>query len=224
MIKPILRFLHKRFKAQYASILYEDAKRPKDFDNMEHCFVDSIGVNYYTWPIKEQVPGLRFSKAESLHVQILAGISHIEWGQFITDMRKAINRQAEGAFIPDIARIAVLIEEMDKRATIGMYPDLMYELIATLYVREDENPLDIEDIMLAKKVAQFKKDSRSGVYDFFAKGHIQRYLTSLTMPEKEWMERWNQAELTLKSMSKFLSLSTKELDQVLKSGGVSSQP
>lgn len=218
MIKPLLRFLFKHFKAQYASILYEVKKTPKDFDNMEHCFTDSNGVQYFTWADKQQIPGLRFAQCESLVVQIMAAISHEEWGKLVKNMVEAFNRQSDGAFDPDIGRIAVLIGEIDQRVELRMHPALMYELISTLYVREDENPTFIDDTILEQKSKQFIKDSQSGIYDFFFNKYIQNYLKYINMPEEEWMQHWNLAQLKLKSMSKFLNLSTKELKALTESG------
>ena len=218
MIKPILRFLFKHFKAEYASILYEVKKTPKDFDNMEHCFTDSHGVQYFTWADKQQIPGLRFAQCESLVVQIMAAISHEEWGKFLTDMLEAINRQEDGKFIPNIGRIAALIDEMNKRNELILHPALMYELMATLYVREDENPLFIDDTILEQKSKQFIKDSQTGLYDFFFNRYIQAYLQYINMPEDEWTRHWNLAQLKLKSMEKFLNLSTIELKALTGNG------
>lgn len=218
MIKPFLRFLFKHYKAQYASIIYEVKKTPKDFDNMEHCFTDSNGVNYYTWADKGQIAGLRSAQAESLVVQIMASISHEEWGRFVKDMQKSFNRQADDKLKPDLARIAVLIGEMDQRTELHIHPGLMYELISTLYVREDENPLCIDDAILDQKVKQFIKDSKSGIYDFFFNKYIQNYLKYINMSEEEWMKRWQEAELKLKAMEKFMNLSTTELEALAKNG------
>ena len=221
MIKRLLRYLHKHHKAQYASILYEDVKRPKDFPNMEHCFVDSNGVNYYTWPDKGQIPMGRNADAESLAVQIMLCISKHGWGEFVTKMEKDLYRQVDGLPSPYYGGLAVLLKEMDQRAKLAMHPQLMWELVATLYIREDESPYHISDILLSQKVEQFKKDAGAGIHDFFAKGYIQKYLPYLNMPEKEWTQHWQTAEWKLKAMGKLLKISTKELEQIIKSGEVS---
>jgi hypothetical protein len=100
-------------------------------------------------------------------------------------MTEAINRKVKNQMSPDFAMIGHLITEIKRRAQY-LYPgDILMDLIAALYVREDENPSDMDMDLHKWKVEQFKKDSKGGLKDFFYNAGLKKYLPYLEKHTEE---------------------------------------
>jgi hypothetical protein len=196
----IYKLIYWLFKKQLLKIYYFEQSKKKGFQNMSQSFVDSNGKIHYT-PINDfDTPILRTKAIETAVLAITRGLSNDEIKKFIAAMKKAIGEGKK----PDVAMIGHLIIEMEKREDMLLHPDLMFDLVAYRYIREDEDPAVIDKEIHAQKVEQFKKDSREGLYDFFYAAGLTQYMPYLTKLEKEWIVYWEESTAKIKAMNKHL--------------------
>lgn len=190
------------FKKQLLKIYYQEQSKKKGFENMKSSFVDSNGLKYYT-PINDfDIPILRTKAIETCVLSIMRGLSESELSKFLYAMKKALGEGKK----PDLAIIGFLIIEMEKREKMLLHPDLMFDLVSYRYIREDEDPAIIDNEIHEEKIAQFKKDSKEGLYDFFYGAGLSLYIPYLTKLEREWSEYWQQATVKIQAMNKLLSI------------------
>lgn len=176
---------------------------------MKKVFVDSTGASYYSVENDFDMPLDRIRAIEICVLGIMAGMDNKEMVLIRESMKKAIN----GGNKPNIAHIGHLLIEWERREDMILHPDLMFDLVANKYIREDEDPAVIDKEIHSQKVAQFKKDSKEGLYDFFYRAGLSQYMPYLTKLESEWEELWRTSEIKIRVMNEHLkaSLSEQEL-------------
>jgi hypothetical protein len=198
----IYKLIYWLFKKQLLKIYYSEQSKKKGFENMTPTFVDSNGKRYFV-PVNDfDIPILRTKAIETAILAISRGLSQDELKKFIEAMKKAVGEGKK----PDVAMIGHLIIEMEKREDMLLHPDLMFDLVAYRYIREDEDPAVIDKEIHAQKVEQFKKDSIEGLYDFFYAAGVSQYIPYLTKSESEWNELWQDRTAKIKAMNKHLEL------------------
>lgn len=202
----ILRFIYWIFKKQILKIYYSDQPKTHGFDRMEKCFVDSNGMQYFKYKEDFDTPLERVRQFERILNELKAGISDENLKTFLDEMEKCLN----GGKKTEIAKIGFLVTEMKNRRDLVLHPDLMFDLVATLYIREDEEPAEINKTIHSQKIEQFKKDSREGLYDFFYRAGLSKYIPYLTKLESDWDEYWKESKIKVGAMKEFLKASTTE--------------
>lgn len=196
----IYRLIYWLFKKQLLKIYYSEQSKKKGFQNMQPSFVDSNSKRYFV-PINDfDIPILRTKAIETSILALSRGLSVDELKRFIEAMKKAVGEGKK----PDVAMIGHLIIEMEKREDMLLHPDLMFDLVAYRYIREDEDPAIIDKEIHAQKVEQFKKDSTEGLYDFFYAAGLAQYIPYLTKLESEWNAYWQESTVKIKAMNKHL--------------------
>ncbi len=176
---------------------------------MKKVFVDSNGKPYYSVENDFDMPLDRIRAIEICVLGIMAGLDNKEMVLIRESMEKAIN----GGNKPNIAHIGHLLIEWKRREEMLLHPDLMFDLVAYKYVREDEDPAVIDKEIHKQKIDQFKKDSKEGLYDFFYRAGLSQYMPYLTKLESEWEEYFRASEIKIRVMNEHLkaSLSEQEL-------------
>jgi hypothetical protein len=193
----MIRLIYRLFKTQILKLYYLDQPKKKGFEGFEKAFVDSNGKDYLK-PINDfDLPIQRVRDLETKLMRVRAGLSDENLDQFFDAMEKALG----GGRKVDVAMIGHLIIEMRKRKELLLHPDLMFDIVALRYIREDEDPAIVDAEIHRQKVEQFKKDSREGLYDFFYKAGLSQYLPYLSKLENEWNEYWEESKNKIEAMN-----------------------
>jgi hypothetical protein len=171
-------------------------KIKKGFEKTKEIFRDSKGNKYYAFENDFDIPHLRTREIEKCLMRISAGLSGSEMKTIIEAMKLALN----GGKKPDIARIGHLIMEMERREEMVLHPDLMLELVAYKYIREDENPIQINNSLHQEKIEQFRKDSMEGLKDFFLGAGLGAYMPFLQKSEIDWEEYWRESTIKIQAL------------------------
>lgn len=193
-----VKLLYWLFEKQILKIYFNKQSPKIGFSDMVKAFVDGNGIQYYTWEDDFHIPINRFKEIQVNLLRIKMGLSNEEINLFCDTMDVALNKGNK----PDIARIGHLITEMRSRQEMLLHPNLLFELIALKYVREDEQPHEVSEKIQSEKVEQFKKDSGGGLYSFFYKRGISNYLPYITKLESDWDIYWEEATAKIKALEK----------------------
>lgn len=197
----LIRVFYTLFKRQILKIYYLEQSKKKGFEGFQKVFVDSNGKQYYS-PVNDfDLPIQRTRDLETKLMRMRAGLSDENLDQFLNAMEKALGEGKK----PNLAMIGHLIIEMKKRKDLLLHPDLMFDIVALRYIREDEDPATVDLEIHKEKVDQFKKDSKAGLYDFFYNAGLTMYLPYLAKLESEWDEYWEESQMKIEAMNIHLS-------------------
>ena len=115
--------------------------------------MDSNGIQYYTFVDRYDIPLARFKEIEKRVMMLQYALTDNNIDQFCDAMEKAINKGKNS----DIAMIGHLINELRKRKEIMLHSELLFEMVSLLYVREDENPSNVDENIFKEKIKQLYK-------------------------------------------------------------------
>lgn len=194
------RIIYKLFKPIFLKHYFLDQSKKSGFENMEKVFIDSNGKAYYR-PINDfDLPHERTKELEKKIMRLKAGLSEEEMDLILDAMEKALNSGKKS----ELAVIGHCIIEIRKRKEILIHPDMMMDIAALRYIREDEDPSKIDAGIHKDKIAQFKKDSSGGLYDFFYKAGFSQIIPYLSKLEKDWNEYMMESEIKIKALNQHL--------------------
>ncbi len=194
------KLFYRIFKTVFLKHYFKEQSKLSGFENMEKVFVDSNGKIYYA-PVNDfDYPHERIKELEKKIMRLRAGLSEEEHDLILETMEKALNSGKKS----ELAVIGHCIIEIRKRKELLLHPDLMFDIMALRYVREDERPDKIDIGIHKEKVLQFQKDSQGGLYDFFYKGGLSRYIPYLDKLESDWEEYMMESEIKIKALTQTL--------------------
>jgi hypothetical protein len=182
-------------------------KKPKGFEKLEYKFTDSNGAHYYAHKDLFDIPLERFGKLNEYVLQLQRQLSNAELEGFIEAIEKKVKEalhDKENYYKP-LAKISVLLEEMNTRKDNILHSELMYDVASVCYVREDESPVKFDAEIHSEKVRLFRKDNIDKEYDFFVDAGLTEYLPFLPQLEKGFSRLLGgmdlQREATMKAVS-----------------------
>lgn len=196
----MIRLLFWLFKKQFLKLAFNHQCKPKGFDGMAKHFIDSNGMEYYSYNDDLDMPIARGKELQKRIMLLQACISEPNLVKFLDAMELALNSGKKS----DLAQIGFLIIEMRKRIGIWVDMDLLFDTVALAYIRSDENPAVWDKTIHEEKVAQFKKDSQGGLYDFFYMAGLTDYIPCAGKSTTEWMEYFEKSELKMMAIQKHL--------------------
>lgn len=186
----MIRLLFFLFRKSFLKLAFSNQGKPASFDKMQFAFIDSDGKKYYRFINDEEIPILRKGKLELHLKELQMGLSSDNLSTILEYMEMALGKGMK----PDLPRIGHAIIEMRNRKELLLHPDILFDLVSTLYIREDENPAKIDLDIHSQKTGQFKKDSAGGLYDFFYSAGLSTYIPYLPQL-KEGFEGFYQRQM-----------------------------
>lgn len=206
----MIKLLFRLFRKQFLKLAFNEQSKPVDFDKLNQVFIDSDGRKYYMYDDDMEIPVTRRGESVKYLQELEACLSREELGMFTDGMIVALEREEKGRFKPDFAMIGFLIKEIQLRKEGLFHPEIMFNLISTLYIREDENPSVIDPQIHKQKVEQFKLDSQGGLYDFFYSAAFKAYLPFTEMSPEEFVTYWREGKAIVEAMKQTLSTLSKQ--------------
>lgn len=200
------RLIYKIFKRIFLKHYFLDQSKKRGFDKMEKSFVDSNGKIYYTPYNDFDLPHRRTLAIEKSLLRLRAGLSDDDYDLILDTMEKALNSGKKS----ELAIIGHCIIEMRKRKDLIIHPDLLFDIAAYRYIREDEDPSIIDNEIHKQKIKQFEIDSKGGLYDFFYNAGLTRYIPYLEKLESEWEEYMRSSKIKIQALNIHLKAFTIE--------------
>ena len=191
----IIKLFYRLFRKQILKIYFSEQSTSAGFENMKVQFVDSEGRKYFSPDKDLDLPHVRTQEIQRRLMGVKFGLDDSYVEDFITAVKAALNNGKR----PDVAVIGHLINELEARSKIWLHPDVMFDMVAFKYIREDEDPAVIDKNIHIQKVEQFRKDSKEGLYDFFYKARLTDVLPFLKSLESEFPEFWRESIVQLKA-------------------------
>jgi hypothetical protein len=199
----ILFNLWNRHKKTFLSFYVKEVAKPILKTDLRYIFTDLQGKKYYEFSQDKPLPLERFGEQTRILEQISKGFSLSEQTVIFDEMKKSLANGLKDTRM--ISRIAFLIGVMEDRATIGMHTELLYELVAVQWVREDEMPETFNSKIQSEKVSAFKEYvAAHGSYFFFQSAPLKKLNHLLNMSESEWTTLFHESLIKQQALKELL--------------------
>jgi hypothetical protein len=159
-------------------------------ENMSLAFTDSQGKKYFSFNQMEQMPLAMLEKLTELQEQMRCKVPGKDLDKWIECVEKAINAPK-----PKMSDIGYWVGVLKDRRTNLFEPTILMEIMALLYVREDENPCVYNAALHKEKFEMLWKDSKEGgkLYDFFQQAGLSDYMPLGEVTPLNWQEYLKEA-------------------------------
>jgi hypothetical protein len=192
----ISKLIYQILKPIFIKHYFLEQSKRTGFEQMRHCFIDSNGKAYYTTDSDLSLPIQRSKELQVRIMRLKAGMSDDNIKLFCEAMKKALNKGKN----PDVAMVGHLIVEIERRVDAWTDVDLLFDTVAFMYVREDEDPCVVDMEIHLEKIEQFKKDSTGGLRDFFYTAGLIEFIPFLGISETEWSEYFLKSQIKMKAI------------------------
>jgi len=192
------KLLYWLFGKAVLKVYFNSQSKKSGFENMQKAFVDSNAKIYYVPNNDFDYPVNRIKEIHKRLKRIDSGLSDTELDRCFAVIKKALNSGKN----PDLGMIGFAVAEMETRKDIWIHEELWFDVLALKYIREDEKPYVVDMTIHLEKVAQFRKDSQGGLYDFFYKMGLMKSIPFLQKLESDWDVYMDNSIATLKAREK----------------------
>lgn len=199
----ILFRLWNKYKKTFLSFYVKEVAKPIQKTDLRYIFTDLAGKKYYEFSQDKPLPLERFGEQTRILQYITKGFSQQEQVLILDEMEKSLANGLKDTKM--ISRIAFLIGEMKDRASIVIHTELLYELVAVQWVREDEMPETFNSKIQSEKISAFKEYvSAHGSYFFFQSAPLKKLNHLLNMSETEWTTLFHESLIRQKALTETL--------------------
>lgn len=201
--EKILFNLWNKHKKTFLSFYVKEVAKPILKTDLRYIFTDLQGKKYYEFSQDKPLPLERFGEQSRLLQSYTKGFSLEEQTLMFDEMKKSLANGLKDTKM--ISRIAFLIGEMEERAGMRIHTELLYEIVAVQWVREDEMPETFNSKIQAEKVSAFKEYvAEHGSYFFFRSAPLKKLNQLLNMSESEWTILFHESLIRQKALTEQL--------------------
>lgn len=170
------------------------------------AFKDKQGRRYYSYNDMLDMSILRKGEMEKYLIEL-------RYGSDLSDVCEAMKEalgaaDKKGNMNPDLPMIGYLVQEIIDRKKMLVVPEIMLKIIATTFIREDENPVIIDEEIMDQKLATFKTElQHGGLAHFFHSAGFHRLIGLYNISINELTQLMNESLRRTQSLKRILSSS-----------------
>lgn len=182
------RLLFRWFRPQLVHLAYQEPKGKQKHeyasDRFEFCFYDTSGRAYYKVKEAADQPVVRKLFIACAYAQLISGIDDQDIRVSLEAIENAIHeKDGKGRMRPNIARIGFICKKLLNRTGTMIRMDLLRNLAATYFIREDE-PLEYVDReILYDKMSTFRTGYDEQLRQFFFAQSLNKLFPFLEDPQ-----------------------------------------
>lgn len=138
------------------------------------AYTDSDKRRYYVYNDEMDMSVLRKGEIEKYLMELQYGS---DYSDVVKGMKDSLITHKKGKIQPDMTMLGYFIEELAERKQLLLLPDIMFRIMATMLIREDENPYLVDAEILDEKTATFQNEiQHGGLATFFHSAGILKLL------------------------------------------------
>lgn len=150
-----------------------------------------LGRDYFVSPPNMNLSLERTGMLQDYFMYINTGMSGGEWTDSLNTWATLLNSNNDKKTAL-MGALNVKMVEMNEKV---FHTELLYNIMALLHIREDENPLEFNQKIHEEKIADFKRDvANVGSYFFFHQTELKQLNAYLKLSEAEWTTLWHDSE------------------------------
>lgn len=205
------RKYYEKYKADFSR--WNEARKPVNVKSLELAFTDMNGINYYRFPEGMQMPIERWGKAKDWMMWMAAGITPVELDKLLDFAEKAMDEGLKKG--KGLARVGFVLQELRERRNMIIHTELIYNFLATHWIREDERPEVIDQTIHDQKVEQFRKEVIDGdTYFFFQQTELKKIYELYKLSQSELTKLLLDSIVKQEALKKMLLTYTSEPESV----------
>lgn len=212
VIAKNLKSVYEKNKAEILKMVALDQNKPLGFEEMEYSFVDLQGRKYFSFPESTALPLERLAKLEQTKVYLSSGLHNGTINEICGYMNEVLGNIVNSGFDTEvkknssknIANLGMLINEIKTRQETYMPIELFYDFLACQLVREDEKPYVFNNEIHLDKINALMDLNKANGGFFFGCKELKLLQNLLNMSEIEWVEYWQQSEISHRLRSQAL--------------------
>lgn len=140
-------------------------------ERFEFCFYDKDGWAYYKVKEGIEIPIVRMLHACTIAVKLWTGISDQDFTISLNAIEKAINElNDKGKPAPNILRIGSICKILQSRKGVVVNQEVIHELAACYFIREDEAIEFINEDIQKQKVKTLAVEGERSLALFYSRG------------------------------------------------------
>jgi len=195
----------KKHRLELLAIHQSETVRKIGARDLEHRYTDLNGVNYSGFTSDMSLPVDRLGRLYSFMEILMKGMTVAEDEAIDKAITDALESGLKNPKEKAAAKIGALIMEREKRRKMVIHTEILYNLLAVQWIREDEDPATFNNEIHMQKVIQFQKEVGEGSsYPFFQVPELKQLNSFLKMSKEEWDAFWNESLIQQKVLTEAL--------------------
>lgn len=175
--------------------------------DLEHRYTDQNGVAYFGFPKDMSLPVDRLGKLYFFSELLHKGLSVSEDRAIHDAMGRALEEGLQNKKTNAAVRIGGLLSELEKRRQLVFHTELIINLLAVQWVREDEDPCVYSNEIQMQKVDQFKLEiEKVGSYPFFQVPELIQLNSFFRLSKDEWDQFWKESQIQQEVLKQALQI------------------
>lgn len=173
--------------------------------NLEYRYTDLNGKAYFGYPKDMAMSVERLGKLYFFSELLFKGLSAEEDEKIDQRINENLELGLANKENKSTAKIGSLLMEREKRRKMVFHTELIYNLLAVQWVREDEDPSIYSNEIQMQKVDQFKREVESrGAYPFFQVPELKQLNSFFDLSREEWMAYWRESLISQEALKQAL--------------------
>lgn len=172
------------FNKIFLKFYLSQQNKPVTHKDLDYAFTDDNGKRYYQFTMNQAIPMNRFENLKKYIAFMELRFNPDNVDQIIDKVLGYVEaglKEKQNA----VRASALLLELKDRKDKI-IPAELIYNYLAVLYVREDEDPMSVDNDMHMNKIVMFKESSAKKDGFFFHLSELKKLKNSLVLSHEEW--------------------------------------
>ena len=205
IIAKDIQSVWKKHRLELLAIHQSETVRKIGARDLEHRYTDLNGVNYSGFTSDMSLPVDRLGRLYGYMEILMKGMTVQEDEAIDKAIIDALESGLKNPKEKAAAKIGALIMEREKRRKMVIHTEILYNLLAVQWVREDEDPATFNNEIHMAKVIQFQKEvDHYGSYPFFQVPELVQLNSFLRLSKNEWESYWSESLIQQKVLQEAL--------------------
>lgn len=203
---PSLKALWEKHREDFIRFYAMELVKKIGARDLEHCYTDLNNTAYFRFPKDMALPVERLGKLYYFSELLFKGLSPEEDEKIDAKISDALEVGLKNSKHKSAAMIGSLLMERQKRREFVFHTELLFNLLAVQWVREDENPSTYSNEIQMQKVVQFKKEVEEvGAYPFFQVEELKQLRSFFDLSKEDWEGYWKESLLRQQTLKEALA-------------------
>lgn len=199
--------LWKKYRVEFLSLYSQELTGKIKAANLEFRYTDLSGLAYFGFPKDMGLPVERLGKLYYYTELLFKGLSPAEDEMIDRRINEALETGLTNPKEKAAAKIGALLMEREKRRKLVFHSELIYNILAVQWIREDEEVGVFNNEIQMQKVDQFKKEvEQKGAFPFFQVEELKQLNSFLKMSSDEWQAYWNESQVQIRVLEEALKI------------------
>ena len=194
-----------RYKKDFLALYNRELPKKIDAKDLTHRYTDKNGIAYYGFGMDMSLPVDRLGRLLSYTEMLMKGMTVQEDEAIDKAIGDALESGIKNAKEKNAAKIGSLLMEREKRRKLVIHTELLYNILAVQWIRQDEPVAEFNNDIQMQKVEQFKIEIGEGSsYFFFQVPELRQVNSFLKLSMDEWDAFWSESILQQKVLQEAL--------------------